>query len=174
MIDGCHLHVLVNWSVFPVSYAHCFVVSGYIVVITWIMWVSHPYSMMTSSNGNISALLTICAGNSPVTGEFPTQRPVARSFDVFFDLHLNKRLGKQSRGCWFETLSHPLWRHCNSTWIPHWLRRQPWRIWVYQLSHNHSNTKKALTIRIIHDMYCAETRRLERHKEVSTQVSIWI
>ena len=40
-----------------------------------------------------SALLAICAGNSPVTGEFPTQRPVTRSFDVFFDLRLNKRGG---------------------------------------------------------------------------------
>ena len=41
-----------------------------------------------------SALLAICAGNSPVTGEFPAQRPVTRSFNVFFDLHLNKRLSK--------------------------------------------------------------------------------
>ena len=60
-----------------------------------------------------SALLTICAGNSPVPGEFPTQRPVTWSFDVFFDLRLNKRLSKQSWGWWFETLSRPLWRHCN-------------------------------------------------------------
>ena len=37
-----------------------------------------------------SALLAICVGNSPVPGEFPTQRPVTRSFDVFFDLRLNK------------------------------------------------------------------------------------
>ena len=66
--------------------------------------------MMTSS---FSALLAICAGNSPVTGEFPTQRPVRRSFDVFFDLCLNKQLSTQSRGWWFETLSRPLWRHCN-------------------------------------------------------------
>ena len=42
-----------------------------------------------------SALLAICAENSPVPGEFPTQRPVTRSFDVFFDLRLNKRLSKQ-------------------------------------------------------------------------------
>ena len=41
-----------------------------------------------------SALLAICAGNSPVTGEFPAQRPVTRNFDVFFDLRLNKRLSK--------------------------------------------------------------------------------
>ena len=61
-----------------------------------------------------SALLVICAGNSPVPGEFPTQRPVTRSFDVFFDLHRNKRLGKQSWGWWFETLTRPLWRHGNA------------------------------------------------------------
>ena len=60
-----------------------------------------------------SALPAICAGNSPVTGEFPAQRPVTRSFDVFCDLRLNKRLSKQSRGWWFETPSCPLWRHCN-------------------------------------------------------------
>ena len=69
--------------------------------------------MMTSLNVIFSALLAICAGNSPVPGEFPAQRPVTRSFDVFFDLRLNKRLSKQSWGWWFETLSRPLWRHCN-------------------------------------------------------------
>ena len=37
-----------------------------------------------------SALLALCVGNSPVTGEFPSQRPVTRSFDVFFDLHMKK------------------------------------------------------------------------------------
>ena len=60
-----------------------------------------------------SALLAICAGNSPVPGEFHAQRPVARSFDVLFDLRLNKRLSKQSWGWWFETLSRPLWRQRN-------------------------------------------------------------
>ena len=61
-----------------------------------------------------SALLALCAGNSPVSGEFPSQRPVSRSFDVFFHLRLNTRLSKQSRGWWFETLSCSLWRHCNA------------------------------------------------------------
>ena len=42
-----------------------------------------------------SALLVLCAGNSPVSGEFPTQRPVTRSFDYFLHLHLNKRSSKQ-------------------------------------------------------------------------------
>ena len=84
-----------------------------------------------------SVLLAICVGNSSVPGEFPLQRPVTWSFDVFFDLRLNKRLSKQQWGWWFETpgwsfdlrlnkplskqlwgwwfetLSHPLWHHCN-------------------------------------------------------------
>ena len=60
-----------------------------------------------------SALLAICVGNSPVPGDFPTQRPVKRSFDVLFDLRPNKRLSKQSWGCWFEAPSGPIWRHCN-------------------------------------------------------------
>ena len=70
-------------------------------------------SMMTSSNEKQSALLALCAGNSPVTGEFPSQSPVTQSFDDFFDLRLNKQLRKQSWGWWFETLSCSWWRHCN-------------------------------------------------------------
>ena len=56
----------------------------------------------------ISALLAFCVGNSPVTGEFPSQRPVARRFDVFFDLRLNQQLSKQWRRRWFETPSRSL------------------------------------------------------------------
>ena len=54
-------------------------------------------------------------GNSPVTGEFPAQRPVTRSFDVFFDLRLNKRFSKLSWGWWFQTQSLSLCRHCNES-----------------------------------------------------------
>ena len=60
-----------------------------------------------------SALLTLCAGNSPATGKFPTQRPVTRSFDVFIDLRLNKRLSKHLWGWWYETPLCSLWRQCN-------------------------------------------------------------
>ena len=52
----------------------------------------------------------------PLWGEsvgFPSQWPVTRSFDVFFGLGLNKRLGKQSKRRWFEKSSRSLWRHCN-------------------------------------------------------------
>ena len=66
-----------------------------------------------------SAWLAICAGNSPVTGEFPAQRPVTRIFEVFFDLRLNNRLTKQSWDWRFETLSRPLWRHHNES-RPRW------------------------------------------------------
>ena len=62
-----------------------------------------------------SALLARYAGNSPVTGEFPTQRPVTWSFDVFFNLRPNKRLSKQSWDWWFEMPSRSLLRHCNAT-----------------------------------------------------------
>ena len=60
-----------------------------------------------------SALLAICVGNSLVTGRFPAQRPVTRSFDISFHLCLNKRLSKKSLGWWFETPSRSLGRHRN-------------------------------------------------------------
>ena len=69
--------------------------------------------MITSSNGNIFRV------TGPLCGEFtghrwiPAQRPVTRSFCVFFDLRLNKHLSKQSWDWWFQTPSSPLWRHCN-------------------------------------------------------------
>ena len=94
-------------------------------VLDWDMVVRHVFSQ--NNNGycyqptnvpwwrhqmeTFSALLALCAGNSPVPGEFPTQRPVTRSFDVYFDLRPNKRLSKQSWGWWFGTPSRPLWRH---------------------------------------------------------------
>ena len=64
------------------------------IKITW------PWDV--SSIITFSASLPLCAGNSPVTGEFPSQRPVTRSFDVFFDLRLNKHLGKQSKAIYLK------------------------------------------------------------------------
>ena len=51
---------------------------------------------MTSSNGNIFRVTGHLSGEFTGTGEFPTQGPVTRSFDVFFDLRLKKRFSKQS------------------------------------------------------------------------------
>ena len=69
--------------------------------------------MMTSSNGNIFRV------TGPLCGEFTgyqwisSQRPLARSFDVFFNLHLNNQSSKQSWDSLFEMLACSLWRHCN-------------------------------------------------------------
>ena len=62
------------------------------------MNVHHILAWWRHQMETFSALLAICAGNSSVTGEFPAQRPVTQSFDVFFDLRLNKRFSKQSLG----------------------------------------------------------------------------
>ena len=71
----------------PMKYVHCFIVLLFAVVES--SWWRHQME-------TFSALLAICMGNSPVSGEFHAQRSVTRSFDVFFDLRLNKRLIKQS------------------------------------------------------------------------------
>ena len=62
--------------------------------------------MMTSSNGNIFRVTGPLCGEFTGPGECPTQRPVTQSFDVFFDLRLNKRLSKQLWGWWFEMPGH--------------------------------------------------------------------
>ena len=62
------------------------------------------------------ALPTLCEGNPPVTDEFPSQRPVTRSFDIFFGLR-NKQLSKQPGSLWFETQSGSLL--CNHSSLLH-------------------------------------------------------
>ena len=69
--------------------------------------------MMTSSNGNIFCVTGHLCGESNGYRWIPRTRLVTRSFDVSFDLRLNKRLSKQSWGWWFETPPRPLWRHSN-------------------------------------------------------------
>ena len=76
-------------------------------------------NMIMSSNGNIFRISGHLCRNSLV----PAQKPVTWSFDVFFDLCLNKQLSKQSWGWWFETPSHSSW-HCNVVswgWCGIWL-----------------------------------------------------
>ena len=90
----------------------------YFCVINWNVWtnfLSLHDDVIKWKHLTFSALLAICVGNSLVTVEFPAQRPV--SFDVFFDLRLNKWLSKQSWGWWFEIPLCPLWHHCNELWL---------------------------------------------------------
>ena len=77
-------------------------------------------------------------GEPSVTGGFPSQRPVTRSFDVFFDLRVNKRLSKQWRCQWFETTSRSLWRHSNY-WI--WSATT-----VRKLTHQEQRTQRVVDL----------------------------
>ena len=83
-------------------------------------WIASPW--WRHQMETFSASLAICAGNSPVSGEFPAQRPVTRSFDVFFDLRLDGRLSKHSWGWWLETPSCPLWRQSNAFNVANFIR----------------------------------------------------
>ena len=90
-----------------------------------------------------SDLLAICGGNSPATGEFPAQRPVTRSFSVFFDLRLNTWLSKLLQGWWFDTPLCPLWRHsnnsaCTCTYVSElWDIRMAWMMLIVTNSLRH-------------------------------------
>ena len=109
------------------------------------------FNMTTSSNGSIFRVTGPLCGEFTGPGEFPTQRPVTRSFDVFFDLCLNKRLNKQPRGWWFGTPSWSLWRQCNEfddaimqfdTW-EHWRGLTKW---IYRIHHWDPFYKHGITL----------------------------
>ena len=84
--------ILLGWS--ELSYFTC-------ETNRWFVCITQCDTRWRNQMETFSALLALCAGKSPVTGEFPSQRPATRSFDVFFDLRLNKRLSNQSRRRWF-------------------------------------------------------------------------
>ena len=139
---------------------------------------SHPWVTLTKSRlcvtwwrhemETFSALLAIFAGNSPVPGELSAQRPVTRSFVIFFDLRLNKRLSKQSWGWWFETLSRPLWCHCNDFCLLSHAMRQTvdlsviWKATTFMWRHcNVCNTSQVLSagFTLCRVLLCLSTRR---------------
>ena len=87
------------------------------------------FTMMTSSNGNIFCVTGPLCGEFTGPGEFSTQRPVTRSFDVFFDLRMNKPWG-----WWFETPSWSLWRQCNDCFksvLDH-EKKWPWLLTIFR------------------------------------------
>ena len=97
-----------------------------------------------------STLLAFCAGNSPVTGEFPAQRPVTRSFGVFFDLCPNKWLGKQWDAG--DLRRHPAYYDVFVMYIPFLNSRARRRccVWKY---HGILNVLKYLLFKIIFYLY---------------------
>ena len=95
---------------------HCIIlirISFAIHLIWYLIYHLRLPDMMTSSNENIFCVTCPLRGNPPVISGVPSQRPQTLSFDVFFNLHPNKRLNKQSRRRRFKTPSCSLWRHCN-------------------------------------------------------------
>ena len=106
-----------------------------------------------------SALLAICAGNSPVTGEFPAQRPLTRSFDVSLICVWIKWLSKQSWGWCIQTLSRPLWRHRNEKIYSHTITSE------YRVARNwHSRLLSSLVkINFAPIFTCKNNRRIWCH-----------
>ena len=84
------LHFVQEWDAYAVKFEKSVPPLETAAFITYSWW---RHQMET-----LSALLALCAGNSLVTGgEFLLQRPVMRSFDVFFHLRLNKRLANNRK-----------------------------------------------------------------------------
>ena len=109
-----------NWSIIQnMTLIYCFLIQIHVVPIwsknKFVSFTGHRWIPLTkASQIHIVPIWSkINLYHSPVTGEFSSQRPVTRSFGVFVDLCLNKRLSKQSWGWWFETPSWSLWRHRN-------------------------------------------------------------
>ena len=122
-------HRLISTMGFPILVKHLYIESGPRYHSSFhcsFPWWRHQME-------TISTLLALCVGNSQVTGEFPSQGPVTWSFDVFFDLHQNKWLSKQSCRRWFEMPSCSLWCHCKA-WLHIWLEGT-----FYQDTATHSN-----------------------------------
>ena len=110
--DKIRIAIEADWTDWSHWTLHPIIVAWFVQLITrncllQCSWWRHQMEIFSAS-------LALCAGNSPVTGEFPSNKPVTRSFDVFFDLRLNKRLSKQCRRRWFGTPSRSLWRHCET------------------------------------------------------------
>ena len=108
--------------------------------LTWSHMLDWDVTWRHNQMETFAVLLVLCAGSSPVTGGFPTQRPVTWSFDVFFDLRLNKLLSKQLWGWWFETLLCPSWRRRNESWVPAVL--EACGVNLYQICFLSKKTKK--------------------------------
>ena len=69
-------------------------------------------SRITAHTFHIFRVIGLSWGESTGHRWIPSQRPAMRSFAVFSDRRLKKRLSKQHRPRWFEMQSWSLWRHC--------------------------------------------------------------
>ena len=128
----------VRVRLWPLAGAACAIGASPLPIKRFTWWRHHMESF--------SASLALCAGSSPVTGEFPSQGPATRSFDVLFGLRVNKRLNKQSWSWWLVTPLRSLRRHCNELWtaLPAYAPR--WRLIAPSCVHPFSTCPFSLCI----------------------------
>ena len=118
-----------------------------------------------------SVLLAFCAGNSPVTGEFPSQRPVTLSFDVFFDLRLVMRLSKWLKDKIYDKIKYKYLANYYS-WFP--------RIWEAFVNYARSHLRwyicelKYLRIKIEDIVSTSRLIQLVNHCNLITRNQVWI
>ena len=104
-------------------------------------------------------LLSLCVGNSPVTGEFPKQRPVTWNFDVFFYLRLNKLLSKQS--CMRLVIWDAIAAIMTSLWCWKYMATS---VWIQLVLSNNQKTHKIKTKPCIYFMGYTVCIKYERNK----------
>ena len=112
--------LLLMWTCLQFHSDHTIVMTQYMLPQYLMRFILRQWQLISCARwrhqkGILSALLAFGEGNPLVTGGFPSQRPVTRSFDILFDLLLNKRLSKQSGSRLFETPSGSLWNHSNGS-----------------------------------------------------------
>ena len=124
-----------------------------------------------------SALLALCARNSLFTGEFPSQRPVTRSFDVFFDLRLNKRLSKQSWGWWLSGVPDFFDRNkilsggdLSHYQVPHCIRVFFDFVWFVFIHHNFQFYFELCTYCNILDIYLSQNLNFVKSSSVLYEI----
>ena len=115
---------------------HCLVLVSWSSFLVWNHWAMFMNGSWWRHQMEFFRVTGLLCGSYTGHRWIPSQRPVTRNFDIFFDLHPNKQLSKESWGCWFGASSRSLWRYCNVNWsadlygsglFPKW---SSWMVWA--------------------------------------------
>ena len=138
---GCLIDGILDWF----NGGVCDIFIG-IHMYCWIIYILSIYDvyMMTSSNGNIFRVTGHLYGEFTGHRWFPRRKTSDTELWCFLWSALNKRLGKQSWGWWFETPLRPLWRHSNDAFGSHILRPQPLLFTCICIMHGVNQGKQAV------------------------------
>ena len=127
--------------------------------------------MMSSSNGNIFRVTDLLWGESTGQRWFPSQRPVTRSFGVFCDLFLNKRLSKHLRRCWFQTPSPSLWRHCND-FFGKYCKRSAYQFLCFDVSLSADSADRRYTYLLTYESFQYRNRSRRKILSISCEITL--